>query len=183
MSISSGSGFSRKLEHPPVLVAADEPVGARVVDRVEGERDDGAGLVVLALKRGQVEVGEHVSVEDQEAVREQSPVGREAQRATGAERLVLLDVGDRRAAGDLVAERSAQVLGAKAAGHHHLADPVAAEPVDHVADERAVDEGNRGLRLGQGQGPQPRALTPDQDERLHQSCSPDAGPPGVPIPS
>ena len=114
-----------------------------------------------------------VAVEDHEAVAEQALVGREPDRARGAERLVLLDVADRRPARDRVAERRAQVLGPEAAGHDHLVDPVAAEPVDHVADERAVDERQRRLRLGQRQRPQARALAADEDhERLHQRRAP-----------
>ena len=78
VSISPGSGFSRKPSTSPSSAAAHEPVGARVVDRVEAERDHGAGLLVLLLERGQVEVGEQVAVEDHEAVAEQALVGGEA---------------------------------------------------------------------------------------------------------
>ena len=140
---------------------------------MQRERDHRAGLLVLALQRGQVEVGEHVPVEDHEAIAEQALVGGEPDRARGAERLVLLDVGDLRAPGDLVAERRAQRLGPEAAGHDHLVDPVAAEPVDHVADERAVDERQRRLRLGQRQRAQPRPLPADEHDRLHHG-PPDA---------
>ena len=101
-------GLLEEAEHLAVLGAAHEPERRRVVDRVEAERDHGTGLLVLLLERGQVEVGERVAVEDHEAVAEQALVGGEADRPGGAERLVLLDVGDRRAAGDLVAERRPQ---------------------------------------------------------------------------
>ena len=134
---------------------------------MQPERDHRAGLIVLALQGGQVEVGEHVAVEDHEPIAEQPLIGREPHRARGAERLVLLDVADLRATRDGVAERGAQALRLEAAGHDHLIDPVAAEPVDHVADERAVDERQRRLRLGQGQRTKPRSLAADEHDGLH----------------
>ena len=131
----------------------------------------------------QVEVGEQVAVEDHEALAEQPPVGGEPDRARRPQRLVLLDVADRRTAGRAVAERRAQGVGPEAAGHHHLVDAVAAEPVDHVADERAPDERHDRLRAAQGQRAQPRPLAADEHDGLHQLTT--RGPPsaGRPMPS
>ena len=136
---------------------------------MQRERDHRARLIVLALQGGQVEVGEHVTVEDHEPIAEQPLIGRQPHRARGAEGLVLLDVEDLRAIRDRVAERGTQALGLEAAGHDDLVDPVAAEPVDHVADERAVDERQRRLRLGQGQRTKPSSLAADEHDGLHQA--------------
>ena len=120
------------------------------------------------LQGGQVEIGEQVPVEDQEPLVQQPGLRGQADRACGPERLFLLDVDDRRTAGDRVAERLPQVLGPKAAGHDHLVDPVAADPVDQIADERAIDERQRRLRLGQRQRSQPGPLSPDEHQGSHQ---------------
>ncbi len=82
----------------PVLgVLADEAVRGRVVHRIERERGDGVALGVDAHVLGEVEVGEDVAVQDQEAVGEKPLVGGEADRPGGAERLGLLDVANARA--------------------------------------------------------------------------------------
>jgi hypothetical protein len=135
---------------------------------------------VLALQRGQVEIREDVAVQHHEPLTEQALVGGEPDRARRAQRLVLLNVGDRGAARDLVAQRAAQVLRPEATGHHDLVDPVTTEPLDHVADEGTIDQRQRRLGLGQGQRTQPRALPPDQDESLHQAAPFD---PERPMPS
>ena len=43
------------------------------------------------------------------------------------------------------------------------------EPLEHVGDERPVDERDDRLGHGRGQRPQPRALAADEDHRLHQA--------------
>ncbi len=121
MSISVRVRLLEELGHGSGLrVLADEAVRGRVVDRVERERGDRIALGVDAHVLGEVEVGEDVSVQDQEAVGEEPLVGGKADRPRGSERLGLLDVADARAAGDLVAQGGAEVLGAKAACHDDI---------------------------------------------------------------
>ena len=48
-----------------------------------------------------------------------------------------------------------------------MLDAVSAQPLDHVGDERPVDERHDGLGDRRGERPQPRALAPRQDQRLH----------------
>ena len=67
-SSCDGAGFSRKPRDRMVGVAEHEPVGRRVVDRDEAERADRAGRLVLGDLRGDVDVGQDVAVEHQEAL-------------------------------------------------------------------------------------------------------------------
>ena len=89
VSISSGLGFSTN-SAPSRPRRADEPVRRRVLDRDQRQRRRAPGPLVLRELGGQVDVGEDVAVEHEEALLEQ--VLGELQRAAGAERLGLLDV-------------------------------------------------------------------------------------------
>ena len=113
---------------------------------------------------GQVEVGEDVAVQGEEAIVELGAerVGGEADRARGAQRARLGDVADPGATAVLVAaERLAQHVGQEAAGEHHLPHAVPGQPLDHVGEERPVDQGQRRLGHGLGERPQPRPLPAD----------------------
>ena len=81
MSIWSGEGFSTNSRTALSSSQAHEAVGARVVDRHERERADRAGRLVLGDLRGEVDVGEHVAVEHQEALVEQRTRRTSARRA------------------------------------------------------------------------------------------------------
>ena len=64
------AGLLEEGEHHAVLaVAADEAVGGGVVDRVQAEGRPRPALLVGGEQRGQVEVGEDVAVQGQEASR------------------------------------------------------------------------------------------------------------------
>ncbi len=165
MSISDGIGLLEELGDRAVVVVADEAEGRGVLDRIEAERGAGAAGDVLVHQRGQVEVGERVAVEREEAILEQ--VLGELDRARGAAGLGLLDVAQSRPAGDLVAERGPELVGQEAARHHDLLHPVPRHPVDHVAQERPVDQWDDRLREGEGDRAQAGAVPPDEDQRLH----------------
>ena len=62
--ISSSPGFSRKRLDVAVLVGLDQPVGARVVDRREHDRRLGLALAMEPEHRRQVDLRQHVAVED-----------------------------------------------------------------------------------------------------------------------
>ena len=165
VSIWSGDGFSTNSVTSPLVARAHEPVGGRVLDRRQRERRRGAGPLVLRDLGGQVHVGQHVAVEHQEALVEQR-LG-VLERAAGAERPRLLDVAQPDAEGRAVAEHVAHAAGQVAARHDDVVDAVAAQPVEHEADERAVDERDHRLGHRAGQRPQARALAARQDQRLH----------------
>ena len=166
VSIWSGAGFSTKPVTSPSACVRHEPVGGRVLDRRQRERRLRAALLVQRELGGDVEVGEHVAVEHQEPLVEQR-LG-ELQRAAGAERLRLLDIAQADPVRAPVAEHVAHARREEPARHHDVVDAVAAQPVEHERDERAVDERDDRLRHGGGQRAQPRPLPAGEDQRLHQ---------------
>ena len=163
-------GLLEELEHRSLRVAVDEPVGGGVLDRVQAEGRPRPALAVGAQQRGQVEVGENVAVEGEEALVQAVAklVGGEADRAGGAAPLGLDHVGDRDPGSLLLAgQRLAQHVGQEAAGEDDLGYAVARQPLDHVGEEGPVDQRQRRLRHGLGQRSQPRPLPTYQDDRLH----------------
>ena len=125
-------------------------------------------LVLRDLGR-QVDVGEDVAVEHQEAVVEQR-LG-VLERAAGAERRRLLDVAQLDAEGAAVAEHVAHAGGHVPAGDDDVVDAVRAQPVEHEGDEGPVDERDDRLGDRRGQRAQPRAFAARQDQRLHQTAA------------
>ncbi len=109
----------------------------------------GAVVFVELEQRGQVEIGEDVAVEGEEAVVEivAQLVGGEADRAGGAAAIGLDGVADRDVrALFLSGERLAQDVGEEAAGEHDLGHPMPRQPLDHVGEKRPVDQRQRRLR-------------------------------------
>ena len=131
MSIWSGDGFSTNSVTAPSRAVRTSPYA-------DGSSTGVSASVARAPVRscccdlgGEVEVGEHVAVEHQEALVEQR-LG-ELERAAGAERPRLLDVAQPDAERAAVAEHVAHAAGQVPARHHDVVDAVAAQPVDHEA--------------------------------------------------
>ena len=157
------AGLLEKGEHLAVLAASHEAIGGGVVDRMQAESGTGAAPRVSVEQGGQVEVGEDVAVQREEAIVELGAerVGGVADRARRAQRARLGDVADPGATVVLVPQRLAQHVGQEAAGEHHLPHPVPGQPLDHVGEERPVDQRQGGLGHGLGERPQPRPFTSD----------------------
>jgi len=119
---------------------------------------------VEAHQRGQVEVGEDVAVEGQEATGKL--LGRELDRTRGPARLGLLDVA--KPGRPTLTEHLAHLVRLESACQHHLVHPMATQPVDHVGEKRAAGERHHRLGDGVGEGTQACALATDQDQRLHR---------------
>jgi len=117
---------------------------------------------VAAQQGAEVEVSEEVAVERQEALAEPPAerLGGEPDRAGGAARLGLDDVGEAHPA-VLVPQLGAQHVGQEAAGEYHLLDPMRRQPLDHVGEKGPVDDGQRRLRHVCGERPQARAFATD----------------------
>ena len=113
----------------------------------------------------EVEGGEHVAVAHDEALVE--PLGGEADRAGGTERVVLHRVAQHEVAEAALGEVRLERVGQVAERQHDLVDAVARQPRELALEERLV--GDRQQRLGRGVGEraQPRALAADEDDRLH----------------
>ena len=114
----------------------------------------------------QVEVGQRVAVEDEHALLEHAFVGGQAQRAGGAERLVLDHVAEAHPA-VLVAEDALDVVRPVAAREQDVVDAVAPQPVEHEGEERLPRERDDRLREREGERTEARALTAGEHERLH----------------
>ncbi len=74
------AGLLDELAHRQVGVAPDQPVGRRILDSDQGQGGPRAGLLVLAQLGGQVDVGEDVAVEHEEAVAAAGPRRTSARR-------------------------------------------------------------------------------------------------------
>ena len=144
---------------------------------MQGDGRGGAPLLVGGEQRAQVEVGEDVAVEREEALAEVRAelVGGKADRAGGAQRLGLGDVADPRPGALFVAERFAQDVGQEPTGEDDFLDPVAGQPLDHVGEKGAIDQGQRRLRDGRGQRPEPGPFAADEDDGLHRLSRPPVG--------
>ena len=158
------AGLLEELEHRTVRIAVHQAVGGGVLDRVQPERRLCAALLVSPQQRGQVEVGEDIAVERQEAVFEAIAelVGGKTNRTGGAPSLRLDHVGDPHPRPLLLtAQRLAQDVGQEAAGEHDLVNAVPGQPLDHVGKKGPVDQSQGGLGNGLGKRPQPRPLASD----------------------
>ena len=136
------------------------------MNRDEGESRLRAVHLVLCKLGGEVDVGEAVAVEDEHPLVEDTRVRREPQRPGRAERLVLDDVSEAHAGID-VAENALYVVRAVAAREQHVVDAVAAQPVEHEAEEGATGQWDDRLRQREREWPQAGALSARQHQGLH----------------
>jgi hypothetical protein len=126
------------------LAGANEAVPGGVGDRVEAEGRPSPALFVRPHQRAQVEVGKDVAVQGDESPLE--VVLGELDRPGRAPRLGLSQVAQTRAAGLAIAELLTQRVWHETAGEDHLLHPMARQPIDHVGDQRPVDERDDRLR-------------------------------------
>ena len=97
-------------------------------------------------ERGDVEVGEHVTVGDDERLVDARRVGGEADRAGGVERLRLDGVVQPRAGARSVGERVEERLRLEAEGERDVGDAAANEVGDEPFDDRPVTDRQHRLR-------------------------------------
>jgi hypothetical protein len=120
---------------------------------------------VAADDGGQVHVGEDVAVEDhRRAVQLSFGV---LDRSAGAQRRLLDRVADAPAQGGAVAEDGLHALGAVGDREDDLRDAHRGQQVELVGEERPVHHRHHRLGRGQGEGPEPGALAPGQDDGFH----------------
>ena len=100
-----------------------------VVNRVEAEAGPGAGPLVVSPEPGQVEVGEHITVEGKEGVVEQ--VFGELDAAGGAARIRLGQITQPRSTGFTLAEHGFELVGEETTGENDVIDTVVGKPFDH----------------------------------------------------
>nr|WP_254126975.1 hypothetical protein [Aquihabitans sp. G128] len=158
-------GFSRKRSMEPSSWVMTMPNFERVVDRHQADGGERLLLVVEGQDLAEVDVGEHVAGDHEEALGE---LGHGvAHGAGGAERLVLGGVDDLHAELGAVAEVGADLVGEERHRDHDLVDPVLLEQVDDVLHHRPVGQREHGLRAVRGERTQPRPLASCHDHGLH----------------
>jgi hypothetical protein len=148
-----------------VPLGLDEAVGARVLDGREHDGRRRAALLVLTDDGLEVEVGQDVAVEDDRRLAQE--VLGELVGAGRPHRLRLDGVVDLDAEVRPVAELLLDLQGLIGERERDVVNPCAAERVDLVEQERAVTDGDDGLRRVERQRPEPRALSPCENESLH----------------
>ena len=168
-------GFSRKRSMRAVLVGDDDAELERVLDRDEADGGQRLVLVVEGDDPAEVDVGEHVAGDHEEALVEL--VHGVADRAGRAERLLLGGVDHPHAELGAVAEVGADVVGQEGDGDDDLVEAVLLQQLDDVLHHRPV--GQRQHRLGgvRGERPQAGALAAGHDHGLHV-VEPTRGTPG-----
>ena len=142
---------ARLLEEPldvAVGVGLDQAVGARVLDRRQDDRRLGLALAVQPEHRREVDVGQHVAVEDDDRLGQR--IARVADRAAGAERHRLDDVADAQP-GFAVAENLLDAPRLIVEAENDLVDlRHLLQEIDLVVQERPVED--RHDRLGRVDG-------------------------------
>lgn len=123
-----------------MVVDDDDAELQRVGDALEPDRDHRAVLAVEADHVGQVDVGQRVAGDDQEAVVAE-PVGGVLDAARGAERGVLGGVVQAHAELVAVAEVVADQGGQELYGDHRLGEAVPFQEAKHMLHDRPIDHG------------------------------------------
>ena len=135
---------------------------------LQGEGGPRGGSHVAANEVGEVEVEEHVAVdEEHRVVAEQAPhLSRTAARA---QQLALEGVRDAQPEGTAVPDRLAHGGGQVMEVDDDVGDAVAAQQLQRPVQQRAVEHRQDGLGAQQGERPHAQAQPGRQDHRLHSS--------------
>ena len=166
--ISSGLGFSRKRRTPSVRFGLDQAVGGGVVDRRQHDRGLRLALAVQLHHRVQIDLRQHVAVEDDDRAVEVR-LG-ELDRAAGAERRGLDQIANRQPDVRAVAEDLFDAAGLVVQAEDHLGDARhLLQQVELVVQERPIENRNDGLGRVQGQRTQPRAFAAGEKDGFHGS--------------
>ena len=163
-------GFSRKRSIVPSSRVITMPNSSGFSTRIEADGGHRLLLVVERDELGEVDVGDHVAGDDEEALVE--VLHGVAHRAGGAERHRLVGVDDLDAELGAVAEVGLDGVGHEGDGHDDLVEAVPPQQGDDVLHHRAV--GHRQHRLGRvrGERPQAGALAAGHDHGLHRRRPP-----------
>jgi hypothetical protein len=159
----------RLLEEPldgAVGSGDDDAELERVVDRHQADGGQGRPLLVEGDDLAEVDVGEDVAGDDEEALVEH--VHRVADRPGRPEGLLLGRVDHLHAELAAVAEVVAYDVRHERQGHDDLVDAVVSQQVDDVLHHRAVHQRQHRLGLVAGERPEAAPLTAGHDHRFHR---------------
>ena len=156
---------------PSVLAGDDDPELDGILDPLQRDGGERAGLLVAADDLGEVDVGQHVTGDHEERLVEL--VSGVAHRAGSSQRRVLGGVSHLDAELPAVAEVGADLVREERHGDHDLVEAVAREQLHDVLHHRPVRHRHHRLRLVAGQRAQPGALAAREDHGLHEASRPD----------
>ena len=163
-------GLLQEAGHRAVLAQVDQAVPARVVDRREEDGAHAALGGVRGRQGGEVDVAEHVAVEDEEAAVAEHGLA-VGDGPGGAERLVLDRVGHLEAVVRPVADDGLDGLGEKAGGEDGALHTVTREVVEDVRDEGSLHDRRHRLGATRGDRPQASPLAAHEDDCLARLLS------------
>ena len=169
---SPAGGFSMNASHAAVVVEGHDTEARRVVDPGEVDGAFGPPGLVQGPQLTQVEVGEHVAVDDHEPLVDPDLEGGEAHGAGGVERLGLDGVVQGDAGARAVGEGVEEGVGPVAERQHDLGDALAPEAGHDAFEHGGPDDGQHLLGRVPGEGPQPGAEPPDEQDGAHAGASP-----------
>ena len=162
-------GFSRKRSIVPSSRVMTMPNSSGLSTCDEADGGHRLALVVEGDDLGEVDVGDDVAGDDEEALVE--VLLGVAHRAGGAERRRLVGVDDLHAVVGAVTELVLDGVGQERHRHDDLVEAVAAQQVDDVLHHRPVGDRQHRLRGVRGERAQAGALAAGHDDGLHATLA------------
>jgi hypothetical protein len=138
--------------HPAPGVGEDDAVAGRIVDPMQRDGALCGSDVVEGDERRDVEVREHVPVDDQEALIDPGVEGGVADGSRSVQRLGLDRIVQRGAGAPPAGVDVTESVGLVAERQHHVVDAVGGQVPDDVLDHRPVDDRQHLLGPVVGQG-------------------------------
>ena len=134
---------------------------------MEGDGALGAALAMKGHQRRQIEIREHISVDDDEGLVDAGERGGEADGAGRVERFGLDGVGHTHAGDPAVRVGLHEGVGQVAERKDGVIDAVRGEVPEHPLNHGNADNGEHLLGGRERQGAKPRPLAPNEDDCLH----------------
>ena len=150
----------------PRAIGLDQPVGPRVVDRRQHDRRLGLALAVEAQHGREIDIGQHVAVEDDDRFGQR--VAGVADRAAGPERHRLDDVAEPHAEPFTFTEDLLDPPRLIVEAEDDFVDlRNLLQQIDLVIEERPIEDRHDRLGRVDRERPQPRAFPSGEQDGLH----------------
>ena len=116
---------------------------------------------------GDIEIGEHIAVDDDERLIDPRRLGGETNSAGSVERLRFDGIGQRHTSALTIGIRLPEDVFFVAERQHDLIHTVGAEPADDMLEHRRTDHRQHLLRCGEGERPETGSEAADEHDCLH----------------
>lgn len=165
----AGPRLLDELRDAAVVIDRHHTIRRRVVDRREGDRRRASTFFVIRDEFGEVEVGEHITVQDDDAFgRHPREVRGVSDRARGVERSRLGRVEKLDALPTRFGEGLQKWIRTVPEGEHGAGDVVERKPFDHPRDDRAADDRQHRLWDVVGERAKSGPFSTNEHHRLHE---------------